>query len=335
MKKLGIKTYIGAWAVYLLFAFLAFPQLLITVMLFSIPLTMLGGWIYLYKGALLTTALTIPIHFLLLSVYSDDPALIKEAFNPFGIGSQLIFSCCAALLRATQLEYRRLNESLEEIVLERTEDLEKLTHYLINAQELESRELNASLLEQPYKNLKSMLATSQLLKHKLEVSNHPRAADAANIATIISSCIQQLRAMDKNTLNSMPHGDDLLTSLKNLKEQSEQLYDVRIALESDANWGKIDTTKVRFLSEIIFEAVTNALRHAGSKQIVIGMEEHKGSLDVFIENDGAPYAASTKEGMGLPLMRFRASKIGAELSIGPSEQLSTQVTCRFPSPNGE
>lgn len=335
MKPLGTKTYIGAWLVYLLFAFATFPHLSITVMLFSIPLTMLGGWIYLYKGALLTTAFTIPAHFVLLAVYSDDPAIIREAFNPFGIGSQLIFSCCTALLRATQKEYRRLNESLEEIVMERTEDLDKLTHYLINAQELESRELNASLLEQPYKDLKSMLATSQLLKKKLDAGNHPRAADAEDIANIISTCIQQLRAMDQNSLNSMPHGDDLQTSLDNLKNQSEHLYDVKVKIEQNTPWKEIEPSKIRFLSEIIFEAVSNALRHARSKTIIIGIKKHDSSTDVFVENDGSPYIPTQKEGMGLPLMRFRASKIGAELTIEPSQLLSTRVTCRFPSPNGE
>ncbi|QBG47291.1 hypothetical protein EGM51_07785 [Verrucomicrobia bacterium S94] len=331
MKKFGIKTYLATWTLYILFAFSAFPQLTITVMLFSIPLTMLGGWIFLYRGALITTAITIPVHFLLLTTYSNDPELILESFNPFGIISQLIFSCGTALLRSTQLEYKRLNESLEEIVHERTKDLEKLTQYLIDAQQLESRELNASLLKQPYSELKSMLATSELLKQRLKEANHPRLSDAEEISSIISSCISQLRAMDENTLNTMPHGEDLRTSLENLKKQSEQLYDVEFRIEDHPAWATIDDSKIRFLSEIIFEAVSNALRHADPKQIIVGIMQDSSATTVFIENDGKPFSFTTREGMGLPLMRFRASKIGAELSIDPSHTLSTRVTCKFAS----
>ncbi|MDZ8117366.1 sensor histidine kinase [Pontiella agarivorans] len=331
MKKIGIKTYLAAWTIYIIFAFATFPQLTITVMLFSIPLTMLGGWIFLYRGALITTAITIPVHFLLLTTYSNDPEIIQESFNPFGIISQLIFSYGTALLRSLQLEYKRLNESLEELVLERTEDLEKLTQYLIDAQQLESRELNASLLKQPYNELKSMLATSQLLKLRLEELDHPRISDAEEISHVISSCIKQLRTMDENTLNLMPHGEDLQSSLSSLKKQSEQLYDVQFEIDDHPAWASIEDGKVRFLSEIIFEAVSNALRHAEPKRIKIGIQQDPLTTTVLIENDGRPFSSTTREGMGLPLMRFRASKIGAKLSIAPSHTLSTCVTCKFAS----
>ena len=85
MSTKSLILYLTSWMAYLGFAFLAFPNLQITVMLYSIPLTMLGGWLYIYKGALLTTFATVPVHFILLNHYSDDPSVIFEAFNPFGI----------------------------------------------------------------------------------------------------------------------------------------------------------------------------------------------------------------------------------------------------------
>jgi len=330
MKNFQLRSYIIGWALYLLFAFLLYPQLRITVMLFSIPLTMLGGWIFLYRGALLTTALTVPVHFFLLTIYSDDPKIIMEALNPFGIGSQLIFSLSTALLRSSQLEYRRLNNSLEELVIERTEDLEKLTHYLIDAQHMESRELNASLLKKPMQDLKELLATSQLLKQKLKQKNHPRTNDADGISNIIISCIKQLKEMDQDTIHSLSVDDDIGITLSNLKQQVEELHPLAVEITENPAWKEIHSDKTRYLTEIIFEAVSNALRHANPETIQIGIEQTKNHLSIFIENDGAPYSSSVKEGMGLPLMRYRASKIGAELSIEPSQTQSTRVTCRIP-----
>jgi signal transduction histidine kinase len=37
-----------------------------------------------------------------------------------------------------------------------------------------------------------------------------------------------------------------------------------------------------------------------------------------------------KEGMGLPLMRYRAGKIGGSLSIAPTSTNLTRVTCTLP-----
>lgn len=330
MKLSQNQTYLAGWAIYLAISFTLYPTLQITVMLFSIPLTMLGGWLYGYRGAFITTLLTIPIHFVLLSIYSDDFSTVMEAFNPFGIGSQLVFSCFTALLKASQVKYHKLNNSLEEIVAERTQDLDKLTHYLIDAQQLESRELNASLLEKPYNELQNMLATSQLLEQKLETEKHPRAGDAENIALIISSCIKQLKAMDENSIPNIALGEDILTSLGNLKTQAEELYDITIDYSPDPAWENINARDVRYLSEIIFEAVANALRHADPKQVSIGIERSENGTEIRIENDGRPLAPDFKEGMGVPLMRYRAGKIGATLSIATTQIKSTRVTCNIP-----
>ena len=330
MKLTRLQTYSTAWLLYLAFIFTLFPQLKITVMLFSIPLSMLGGWLFKYKGALLTTLVSIPVHYIMLTVCSDDHQLTNEAFNPFGISSQLIFSCCTALLRSSQLKYKELNNSLEDIVAERTRDLEELTTYLIESQQYENRELNASLLEKPYQELKTMLASSQLLKQKLTSDNHPRAADAENISMIIHSCIKQLRSIDNYSITDVPLTGRITDSIANLVHQVEDVSEIDIQCLENAEWEKLPENISSRICEIIFEAVSNALRHAEPKHIRIGIEKNDGSTLVFIENDGKPVPSSIKEGMGVPLMRYRAGKIGATCSIHSLPAGKTRVECRIP-----
>lgn len=331
MKLTPLHAYLTAWMLYLAFAFSMFPHLKVTVMLVSIPLTMLGGWLYLYRGACLTILLSIGAHFGLLSIYTDDPALVLEAFNPFGIASQIIFSGCTALLKASQIKYHRLNESLEEIVAERTKDLDQLTEYLIDAQQLENREFNTSLFEKPYEELKSMLATSQLLKQKLNAENHPRTNDAENISMIIRSCIKQLRSIDDYSIQSLPKTGKISVAIPNLIQQIKRISQVNIQYQKDPGWDAIPDDLSPFLCEIIFEAVTNALRHADAGHITIGIKQENLKTHIFIENDGKILNTDYKEGMGLPLMRYRAGKIGAELSISRTFSDLTRVTCTFPS----
>lgn len=324
--------YLAAWLAYITFAAFLFPHLKITVMLYSIPLTMLGGWLYKYKGALATSILTIPTHYFLLKAHSDDPSVIIEAINPFGITTQLIFSCFTALLKASRDRYHELNNSLGELVEERTKDLEKLTHYLIDARQVGNQELNMSLLEQPYNELKAMLATSQLLKDKLEADQHPRASDAQNIHDIISSCVEQLRSVEDESLSGLTAPEDISASVQNLIIQMEPISEANITFNNSPAWSLIPPEWSRHLCDIIFEAVSNAVRHASPTEIKIGAKELGEGLVVFIENDGIAYSKGVREGMGLPLMRYRASKMAATLSIGPTQRNTTLVECRINIP---
>lgn len=330
MNKPGLKTYLAGWTAYLLFAFLLYPHLRITVMLFSIPLTMLGGWIYLYRGALITTLLTIPAHYILLSTRSGDPAVVAESINLFGIGSQLLFSLCTALLRASQLEYLRLNNSLEELVQQRTADLEKLTHYLVDAQQLESREISTKLLEKPMQDIGELLTTSRMLIERLAAKNHPRTTDAEHIARIVASCMEQLRQVNSESISQVPINDSITATLSGLKKQVEELHALELEVAEHTAWDQIAPEKVRYLSEIILEAVSNALRHADPAHIRVGIEQTPDQLLIYIENDGDPFRRG-KEGMGLPLMRYRASKIGADVTIESSQSHTTRVMCRLKS----
>jgi glucose-6-phosphate-specific signal transduction histidine kinase len=332
MKKLTPKKiYFIAWLTYLSFSFLTFPQLKISVLLFSIPLTMLGGWLYSYKGALLTTVVTIPAHFVLLNLYSDDPAMIRETLNPFGIGSQLVFSCCTALLKSSQDRYNTLNCSLGHLVEERTKELEELAEYLIDAQHFETKELNASLLEKPYKELESMLATCSLLKEQLVEENHARTKDAENIHSIILSCIQQLKTMDNVAMPAATIHDSLPDSIKDLAHQIEQFSDAALDYPQADAWNGIKPEITVPLCELIYEAVGNAMRHADPQNITIGILEHDDALTVFIENDGTPLALNPLEGMGLPLMRYRSAKIGATFNMCSLPDHRTRVECVIPT----
>ncbi|MDF7805949.1 hypothetical protein P4E94_00770 [Pontiellaceae bacterium B12219] len=330
MKCTEKIIYFTAWLLYLAFIFALFPTLKITVMLFSIPLTMLGGWLFLYRGALYTTLATIPIHYLLLSYYTDDPAIITETLNPFGIGSQVLFSCCTALLKSSQNKYKRLNETLEETVEERTRDLKNLANHLIDARHIENKELNTSLLELPYEKLQGMLRTNEMLEKKLSAENHPRATDAQTIGKIINTCLDQLETINQHATLNIVSVDRLQNAISEMARQIQPISSAKIQYQETPEWDKIPSDKKSGIYEIIFEAVTNAVRHAQPAAITIGLEKTATETIVYIENDGKPFMSGRIEGMGLPLMRYRAGKIGGTISIGTTPTNLTRTSCNLP-----
>ena len=86
------------------------------------------------------------------------------------------------------------------------------------------------------------------------------------------------------------------------------------------------------LYRIAQEAVTNAVKHGHSREIVIDLSQRTGTVALSICDDGAgfPDVPEHKEGMGLRIMNYRANMMGAALKIQKNPNGGTVVTCVLP-----
>jgi signal transduction histidine kinase len=91
------------------------------------------------------------------------------------------------------------------------------------------------------------------------------------------------------------------------------------------------------LYRIAQEAVTNATRHGQAKHVTMRLEERDGYLVLTVKDDGTgiPNRIPEKRGMGLTIMRYRASSIGGVLHIGRNPKRGTSVICSLPIPPGK
>jgi len=330
MKNRNLQLYVLAWLAYITFSMLGFPFLRITVMLFSIPLAMLGGWFYSYKGALFTTVLIIPYQYLFLNFLSDDPEILKEALNPFGIVSLLAFSLGTALLQSNDRRYHQLNAELEQIVEERTSDLRRLADYLINLEYIDRGIITSGLLHNPVKLLASMHDTSSLLFTSLEKQEHPGAENAKVVHQHIHQCMDNLTEFLKESKSGSAPDDTLRENVEDLSEKMMQLGGGRLNISLEGQWDRLDADVTHQLFSIISEAVANAIRHASPAEIRITFRKTPHSTTICVENDGGPFPTRLQEGMGLPLMRYRAMSIGGNLKILGGQGQRTRVICTFP-----
>jgi two-component system, LuxR family, sensor kinase FixL len=90
-----------------------------------------------------------------------------------------------------------------------------------------------------------------------------------------------------------------------------------------------DNQTATHLYRIAKEAVTNALKHSGAKNITISLESDERFVKLHIHDDGGGFPREPLEnkGMGLKIMRYRAGLINAGLSVGPAEPGGTLVSC--------
>jgi signal transduction histidine kinase len=85
------------------------------------------------------------------------------------------------------------------------------------------------------------------------------------------------------------------------------------------------------LYKIAQEAVTNAIKHGKAKKVGISLSNGAEQVILTIQNDGLPFPDlnSQSTGMGLRIMNYRASLIGASLEVKGMGK-GTRVTCSIP-----
>jgi signal transduction histidine kinase len=90
----------------------------------------------------------------------------------------------------------------------------------------------------------------------------------------------------------------------------------------------LDNLIATHLYLIAQEAVHNALKHAQARTIRITLESDH-ALVLRVQDDGIGMLATSAEskGLGLRIMRNRATIIGATLTIEPAEPTGTLVRC--------
>jgi signal transduction histidine kinase len=123
--------------------------------------------------------------------------------------------------------------------------------------------------------------------------------------------------------------DALQTSLMELAERTLSLGRCHCRLECPEAVLLTDAIVAGHLYRIAQEAVNNALKHSHARAIVIALKRQRGVVQLKISDDGRGLSESKSRGMGLHVMRHRASVIGAELTIDSNPGKGTVVTCRW------
>lgn len=325
-KQESTVIYAVACVFYLAFSFLTFPVFDVPVFGFTIPLAMLGGWLYRYRGAIITTFLVIPYNFCVLYFYIDEPELIAPMATG-AVFTTLLFSMGTAHLRLKQEQVLQLNASLEHKITERTADLRQLAEYLIEAEEEEKHAATISLLKRPLQCLADMQDTSRRLVAYFEETKHADLQPARKLDVLIRATANHLANLDNTS--SLP-STDIRQAVNALISKFSAISQARIEMVASDLWSRLGVAITYHLHQILHEALTNAVRHGNASRITIGIEEEaEASITVFIQNDGASIPDQIQEGMGLALMRYHASKIGASLSVDGGPGKDTIIRCRL------
>jgi signal transduction histidine kinase len=123
--------------------------------------------------------------------------------------------------------------------------------------------------------------------------------------------------------------DGFAGALEQLCVNSESLYGIPVKFKGQRSDRLHEPAAAVDLYRIAQEAIRNAASHSGATEIRLILTTDDRQLALTVEDDGQGIiaGADANGGMGLKIMRYRASIIGASLEIGASEQGGTAVSC--------
>ena len=174
-----------------------------------------------------------------------------------------------------------------------------------------------------------------------------RAADVApalgeeleQVVTLINGAVGRTRLLARGLSPVRASTEGVTEGFEELVNNVLEVYGQRVRLSMDLPPDLCaDENSVMNLFHIAREAVENAARHAGARDIHIKVRAAGPDLELQVTDDGVgfdPSQVSTSgPGMGLRMMRFRAEMARGYLSIESRPGHGARLRCRCPARTG-
>jgi PAS domain S-box-containing protein len=208
----------------------------------------------------------------------------------------------------------------------------RLEKTILEISERERRRIGQDLHDGLGQHLTGVAFMGKVLEQRLAETSAADAAEAAKIVKLVNEAIQMTRELARGLLPAVSEAHGLTSALEHYASEVSELFHVACRLEASDPVVVDDEALADHLHRLAQEAVTNAIKHGDSKNIIIGIGVVKGGGLLTIRDDGRGFDATveTKSGLGMRIMNYRAKLIGGSLSIQSSVNGGTVVRCSFP-----
>jgi PAS domain S-box-containing protein len=205
----------------------------------------------------------------------------------------------------------------------------RLETEILEISEREQRRIGQDLHDGLGQQLTGIELLSRVLEQQLAKKNKSAAEQASKIASHVRDAIAETRFLARGLFPVELDSSGLMSALQELVENTKKISHIKCSLECTHPVSIEDYSVATHLYRIAQEALNNAVKHAKALHIVIILKQDDQKLLLIVENDGSPFPKDKdlKEGMGLRIMNFRASSIGASLEIQKGLDNKTRVVC--------
>lgn len=245
----------------------------------------------------------------------------------------LRFLSALAAPAATAIEHARLFKQVQSA----REQLQALSHRLVEVQETERRNISRELHDETGQILSVLLLSLSLLERE---ANRPEVviARAAELAEMVEEMLENLHRLAVNlrpaSLDHLGLQVALEQYLGTFQETFSRQYGINVQFEMAGLEGeRLPQAVETALYRIVQEALNNVVRHAQATQVDVLLEQRDGKVVLIIEDNGGGFdlqTASQSGRLGLFGMKERAEMLGGILVVETIAGVGTTVLVEVP-----
>ena len=244
--------------------------------------------------------------------------------------------------RASEVELQCSHEELEHRVRQRTMSLvaseaerKRLEQEILETSDNEMHRIGHDLHDGVGQQLTALSLYAGGLQKDVEAQAPQLAESWKKVSAELRAVIRQVRTIS--------HGLSPVSLEENgLVEALSKLADDMRSARTDCQFSNQSEIKISdpHLAAQFFrigqEAVTNAAKHSGARQIRISLKATQTLKELKVSDDGCGFSLPNlngNAGLGLRAMKYRADVIGAAIRIDSAPGKGTQITCSLQSQN--
>ncbi|MEO5346038.1 MAG: GAF domain-containing sensor histidine kinase, partial [Magnetococcus sp. YQC-9] len=216
-----------------------------------------------------------------------------------------------------------------------TRNMRHLSSYLDQAVEAERKQLAAEI----HDDLGSALTALRFGLAELTVGIAPERLERCQQLTgLAGETLQKVRQISVALRPPVLDRLGIKAALNWLAEETARRYGLRCHLTRTSQDGELDEWRRLALFRICQEALTNVVRHARARTVVIDLRRNRHDWVLTVTDDGQGFRnspAAGSSGFGLSGMQERARRFGGEVTIESASDQGTRLRATLPIPAQE
>lgn len=211
-----------------------------------------------------------------------------------------------------------------------------LEQEIVRVSEREQMRIGQDLHDGLCQDLAAIDCAAACLKSDLEERSVPEAQAAGNIQKLLQDAIVEARNLARGISPVHMDAENLPAALEDLVASANRSNQANITFSVFGQITIGDTQTAIHLYRIAQEALRNAVRHSGAKNVVVELRKEGRRYTLSVTDDGRGFDGSppSSTSMGLGTIRYRARLLGATCDIQNQPAGGAVIRCSLPLPHG-
>jgi PAS domain S-box-containing protein len=253
-------------------------------------------------------------------------------------------------LRESEKRLQLLNESLEQKVQEKTEEVRRLAADLVIAVQRERHRISHILHDDLQQRIYAIQMQLTFIHHELGKVHETAYRDISEVEKQLSDVLEITRNLSIDLSPPILQDEGLTQAISWLAVQMRQRYGLPIEVQADGPFIMPDDELQVLLFNCVRELLFNVVKHAGATRAMVVLQWRDDGLQIEVHDNGKGFPGKLEEkqiagemsdeenyqlSFGLPTLRHQLSLFEGRMEIRSEPGTGTQVILTIPIEKNE